>query len=155
MSIIKSATLENRAIPSLDNPAIASAVCLLGRLMIVAIFFISGIGKITAPTATMTYITSLGLPFPQIGLAIGSLVELVGATALVLGYRTRWVAAVLAIYCVATAILVHHHFLDPNQFLHFFKNVAMAGGLLQVVVFGAGRFSWDARSHFRLKSEER
>jgi putative oxidoreductase len=61
-----------------------------------------------------------------------------------LGYRTRWIAAVIAAYCVATAVFFHRDVADPNMFLHFFKNIAMADGLLQIVAFGAGRYSLDA-----------
>jgi putative oxidoreductase len=49
------------------------------------------------------------------------------------------------VFSIAAALAFHNHFADQNQFIHFFKNVAMAGGLLQVVAFGAGRFSLDAR----------
>jgi putative oxidoreductase len=145
MSTIDPAAPAHPRIASPDDRAIASAVCLLGRLMISALFLISGIGKITAPAATIAYIAAFGLPFPQLGLAVGIAVELVLGPALVLGYRTRLVAAVLAVYCVASAFIFHHAFADSNQFLHFFKNIGMAGGLLQVVVFGGGRFSLDER----------
>lgn len=145
MTTFKPATLDRTAIASRDYPAIASAASLLGRLMISALFLISGIGKITAPAATIGYIASLGLPFPQLVLAIAIAVEIILVPALALGYRTRWVATVIAVYCVATAIFFHRNFTDPNQFLNFFKNIAMAGGLLQIVAFGAGRFSLDAR----------
>jgi len=65
--------------------------------------------------------------------------------ALLLGYRTRAVAAILFLFTLVTAALFHNHFADQNQFIHFFKNVAIAGGLLNVVAFGGGRFSLDAR----------
>jgi putative oxidoreductase len=68
-----------------------------------------------------------------------------GSLALIVGYQTRVAAALLAAFSIAAAFAFHNHFADQNQFIHFFKNVAMAGGLLQVVAFGAGRFSLDAR----------
>jgi putative oxidoreductase len=136
MTTIKPATLE--------HTAIGSAASLLGRLMISALFLISGTGKITAPAATIGYIASVGLPFPDLGLAIAIVVELVLVPALVLGYRTRWVATVIAAYCLATAVFFHRDFADFNQLLNFLKNIAIAGGLLQIVCFGAGRFSLDA-----------
>ena len=145
MSTIKPTTRDSQTVALLDNPGIGSAVCLLGRILISIIFLISGISKVTAPAATITYVASAGLPFPQLGLAIGIMVELVLAPALVLGYRTRWVAAVIAAYCVATAKFFHRGFADPNTLFHFLKNIAMAGGLLQIVAFGPGRFSLDAR----------
>ena len=57
---------------------------------------------ITAPAATIGYIQSVGLPLPQVGLAIALVVELLGGVALILGYRTRLVASVLAVFAIAT-----------------------------------------------------
>jgi putative oxidoreductase len=128
-----------------DSRVISAAVPLVGRIFIAAIFLISGLGKIAAPSDTIGYIMSAGLPLPQLGLAIAVFVEVVGGIALIAGYRTRLVATVLAVFCVATAFSFHFHLADQNQFIHFLKNFAIAGGLLQVVAFGASRFSLDAR----------
>lgn len=128
-----------------DSRAISAAVPLVGRILMAAIFVISGLGKIAAPAGTIGYITSAGLPFPQLALAIAVFVEVVGGIALIAGYRTRIVAAVLAVFCVATAFSFHFNLADQNQFIHFLKNIAIVGGLLQVVAFGAGRFGLDAR----------
>jgi putative oxidoreductase len=54
-------------------------------------------------------------------------------------------AAVLALYCVATAVFFHTNFADLDNIIHFLKNVAMTGGLLQIVGFGAGALSIDNR----------
>ncbi|HHY6931021.1 TPA: DoxX family protein [Burkholderia ambifaria] len=127
---------------SLNEP---SAIPLVGRTLIAAIFFISGFGKLMAPDATMAYIGSLGLPAPALGLIGAMVLELAGAAFLVIGYKTRVVALVLAAYAVVTALIFHHALADQNQMFHFLKNLAMAGGLLQVVAFGAGAFSLDNR----------
>ena len=123
----------------------ASALPLIGRVMIAAIFLLSGVSKVTAPAATIGYIQSAGLPLPQVGFAVAVLIELGGGIALVLGYRTRIVAAILAAFAIFTALAFHSALGDQNQFINFFKNVAMAGGLLNVVAFGAGAWSLDAR----------
>ena len=121
------------------------AIPAIGRTFIAAIFLISGIGKLMAPGATMAYIGSLGLPAPALGLVGALVLELAGAVLLVVGYRTRLVALLLAAYAVVTALIFHHALADQNQMFHFLKNLAMAGGLLQVVAFGAGAFSLDNR----------
>ncbi len=123
----------------------AGALPLIGRIAIAAIFLLSGFSKLADPASTIGYIQSAGLPLPQAGFAIALLVELGGGIALVLGYRTRLVAAVLALFSIATALAFHSALGDQNQFIHFFKNVAMAGGLLNVVAFGGGAWSLDAR----------
>lgn len=122
-----------------------ASASLIGRVLLSAIFILSGFSKLAAPAMMVGYIGSVGLPFPQLALALAIIVEIGGGLALVAGYRTRAVAAVLAAFSVFTALAFHNALGDQNQFIHFFKNIAMAGGLLQVVAFGAGRFSLDAR----------
>ena len=128
-----------------DSALDTGLVALTGRILIAAIFLLSGFAKVTAPAATIGYIQAAGLPAPTLAYAAALVVELGGGILLVIGYRTRLVAAALVLFAFATAFGFHHDFADQNQFIHFFKNVAMAGGLLQVVAFGGGRLSVDAR----------
>ena len=132
------------ATPGSSDVAQAS-VSLIGRVLLSTIFILSGFSKLAAPAMMVGYISSAGLPLPQVALVVAILVEIGGGIALIAGYRARAVAAVLAGFSVATALAFHNALGDQNQFIHFFKNIAMAGGLLQVVAFGAGRFSLDAR----------
>ena len=117
---------------------------LLGRVLIGAPFILSGLGKLAAHDATVGYIGSVGLPFPQVGWLIAMTVEMGGGALLLLGYRARLVALVVALFTVATAIFFHRNFADQNQMIHFLKNIMIAGGLLQIVYFGAGPLSIDA-----------
>jgi len=132
-------------IPGGSLSGVLTITPLFGRLLLSAIFILSGVSKVAAPAATIGYIESVGLPFAQLGFAIAVLVEIVGGAALVLGYRARLTAAILAAFTVTAAVAFHSDLADQNQFIHFFKNIAMTGGLLQVVAFGAGSFSLDAR----------
>ena len=116
-----------------------------GRVLIAVLFLLSGLGKIASPTVTEGYIASVGLPAPLFGLLIAILVEVGGGLLLIAGFRTRIVALVLAAFTLATALLFHHNFADQNAMIHFFKNVAIMGGLLQVAAFGPGSVSLDAR----------
>ena len=131
------------AVPALDG--VAPYVATFGRLLLAAIFLISGFGKLTAAAGTIGYIAQAGLPAPTLAYAVALIVELGGGALLVLGYRTRLVAAALALFSLVTAFAFHASFGDQNQTIHFLKNLAIAGGLLQVVVFGAGSFSLDAK----------
>jgi putative oxidoreductase len=121
-------------------------IALAGRVLLAAIFVMSGLGKVAAPAATLAYMKAAGLPFAPVGLAGAALIELGGGLALILGYRTRVAAAVLAAFALVTAAIFHSALGDQNQLIHFFKNVAMAGGLLQIVAFGGGRLSLDGRN---------
>jgi putative oxidoreductase len=123
----------------------SDAAALTGRIFLSAIFIISGLSKLAAPAATVGYIGSVGLPLAPLGFAFAVAVEVLGGLALIAGYRSRLVAAGLAVFTLATALVFHNDLADQNQFIHFFKNIAMVGGLFQVVAFGAGRFSLGAR----------
>ena len=122
-----------------------SALPLVGRLLIATIFLVSAFGKLSAPGATQGYIASVGLPAPLLSYLAALAIELGGGLMLVLGYRTRLAALGLAAFSVISAIVFHHALGDQNQMFHFLKNIAMAGGLLQVVAFGPGAFSLDSR----------
>lgn len=116
----------------------------LGRLLLAAIFLMSGLGKLADPAATAAYIASKGLPLPELAAWGASAVEVFGGLLLIAGFQTRLAALALAGFTVAAAVLFHAEFGDRNQMIHFLKNIAIVGGLLQVVAFGAGAFSLDA-----------
>ena len=128
-----------------SNPSYRNAAALAGRVLIATIFVMSGAGKLADPAGTIAYIGAAGLPFAPIAYAGAVAVELGGGIALVLGYRTRLAAAAMALFSVLAALFFHSALADQNQMIHFFKNIAMAGGLLQVVAVGAGRLSLDGR----------
>ena len=117
----------------------------IGRVLLATIFIFSGIGKLLAPAATMGYIASSGLPFAGLALGVAIAVELGGGLMLALGIQTRLVAAGLAAFSIVTGLAFHNAIGDQNQLIHLLKNFAMAGGLLQVVAFGAGAYSLDQR----------
>src|ERR1700760_4025962 len=103
----------------------------LGRLLLVAVFLLSGVGKIANPSGTIAFISSTGAPFPVLGYALAVAIELGVSASFLLGYRTRATAAILALFCLATAMLFHRNLADQNQMINFMKNFAMAGGFLQ------------------------
>jgi putative oxidoreductase len=117
---------------------------LLGRVLIGAPFILSGLGKLMAHDATVAYISSVGLAFPQLAWVIAMTVEMGGGALLLVGYRARLIALIVALFALATAIFFHRNFADQNQMIHFLKNVMIVGGLLQIVYFGAGPMSIDA-----------
>lgn len=117
----------------------------IGRLLIGLPFIMSGLGKLAAYGPTVALITAVGLPIPPLAYVASVIVELGGGLLLVAGYRVRPVAAVMALFALATAAFFHSNFADQNQMIHFLKNVMMAGGLLQIVHFGAGILSLDNR----------
>jgi putative oxidoreductase len=127
------------------NNTNTSFIPALGRVLLAAIFILSGVGKLLAPAATIGYMESVGLPFATLGLVGAIALEVGGGLLLVVGLRTRLVAAVLAVFTIVTGLIFHHAIGDQNQMIHLLKNFAIAGGLLQVMAFGAGAYSLDQR----------
>lgn len=123
----------------------AASFAAVGRVLLASLFILSGIGKIAAPAATQGYIASMGVPFPMLAYSVAIVVEVGGGLLIVAGYQTRIVALTLAVFSLAAAAMFHLDFGDQNQMVHFLKNVAIAGGFLQVAAFGAGALSLDAR----------
>ena len=125
------------------------ALALLGRILLAALFVPAGFGKISGFEGTVGYIGSVGLPLPALGAIAAIMVEL-GLGLLLLGFKTRISAIVLAVFTVAAAVFFHNYWALPadkafvNQ-LMFWKNIAIAGGLLAFAAFGAGRFSIDKK----------
>ncbi len=136
-----SLALETRGASSTTSDLLAAT----GRVLLAAIFVLSGVSKLADPAGTIAYITSAGLPAPSLAYGAAVAVELVGGLLLIAGIRTRFVASAIAAFSLAAAFGFHANLADQNQFIHFFKNVALAGGLLQVAAFGSGRFGFDRR----------
>ena len=116
---------------------------LAGRILIAAIFILSGYGKIGGYAGTQGYMESMGVPGMLLPLVI--LTELGGGILIVLGLWTRLAALALAGFSIVAALLFHRNFGDQMQMILFLKNFAMAGGFLFLVAHGAGAFSLDAR----------
>ncbi len=120
-----------------------SAFLLLGRVMASVIFILSGYGKAVAMAGTVGFFTKIGVPVPEIAYYVAVIVELGGGLLLLVGFQTPIVALILAVFCVASALLAHTNFADMAQQIQFMKNLAMAGGYLAFAAAGAGAFSVD------------
>jgi putative oxidoreductase len=125
-------------------------LALIGRLVLAWFFVPAGWGKIAGFAGTVAYAASAGLPMPQVGVAAGLLIELLGGLMLLVGFKTRWAALALAVFSVAAAFFFHNYWTLPEaqqtmQQLNFTKNLAIAAGLLAFAAFGPGRFSFDVR----------
>ena len=115
---------------------------LTGRVLISAMFLVAGLGKIGGYAGTQAYMEATGVPGALLPLVIA--LEVLGAVAIVVGFRTRIVAAALAGFSLVSALLFHSAD-DPMQHLFFMKNLAVTGGFLFLVARGAGDWSLDAR----------
>lgn len=123
----------------------ANFVLLVARILLALIFVMSGFGKLTNIAGTAGYFASYSLPAPTAVAVIVGLIELLGGLAILVGFKTRIAAWVLAIFSVASALVAHTDFADQMQMINFLKNLAMAGGFLALAVAGAGSISVDGR----------
>lgn len=115
----------------------------VGRALMALIFILGGLSKFGDLAGTGAYMQGVGLPAILAGPAAAF--ELLGGLAVLLGWKTRLVAPLLAGFCVVTAALFHSNFSDQMQMIMFMKNLAMAGGFLTLYAHGAGAMSLDAR----------
>lgn len=123
---------------------------LAGRIALGLIFLWSGYGKLVNISGTVGYMEAYHLPLADILVWPAALLEFAGAILLLAGWKARWAALALAAFSLVSALIFHNFWAVPadqalNQTIHFMKNIAIAGGLLQVFAFGAGRFALDAR----------
>lgn len=117
---------------------------LAGRILISVLFLLSGLGKVGAYAATAAYMASAGVPGALLPLVIAT--EVLLPLAIIIGWKTRVAAFLLAGFALLTALAFHTNFADQTQMIMFLKNLAIAGGLLLLVGHGAGEFSLDHRS---------
>jgi len=126
-----------------------SIIPLSGRVLLSAMFLMSGVGEPVGFYGVSGLIASVGLPVPQL-LAVGAMaVDLIGGIMLLLGWKTRWAAAALLIFTGVT-LLFHGFWSAPpsqvaDQLIEFMKNITIMGGFLYVIAFGPGELSLDAK----------
>ena len=145
MSNSITATANNTdALPGRDLLALA------GRLLVAYLFIPAGFAKLMGFAGTVGYIKSVGLPLPEVAAAIAIVVELGAGIALLLGYKTRIAAIVLAVFTLVASFFFHAYWAAPEAMkmvatLLFTKNIAIVGGLLTLAAFGPGRLSIDKK----------
>jgi putative oxidoreductase len=123
----------------------APAVVLAGRVLLSILFIIAGFGKLTSIAGTAAFFGKLGLPLPTVTAIVVGLVEFFGGLAILVGFKTRIAAIVLAVFTLGATAVAHLDFSQAGNALMLQKNLAITGGFLLLAVLGAGPFSIDAR----------
>ena len=119
---------------------------LIGRILISALFLISAYNKVFSIDGTMSWMEGFGVPGFLLYAVI--VIEIILPLFVIVGYKARIAAALLAIFCVATAFIFHLDFSDPMQKISFFKNIGLAGGFLFIVVNGTKDWSVDKEKKY-------
>jgi putative oxidoreductase len=118
----------------------------LGRLLMSSVFIWDGIFGLRNPESVAKYYAGVHVPLPDVSVWVVGIFQLVFGLAILVGYKSRFAAMLLIIFCLITAFAVHLPAGDLSNMTNFYKNLAMAGGLLYVVAFGSGPLSIDSRS---------
>src|SRR5688572_22814545 len=126
----------------MDQVKLAGGVGLVGRLLLAALFLYDGWVVINNYGATADYLAQFVVP--PLLLVPALLVQVVGGLLIAAGWNTRLAALALSLFCISTAVIFHTQFGDPNEALQFWKDLAIAGGLLILAAHGTGAYSVDS-----------
>ena len=123
---------------------------LVGRILLSLVFLIAGYRKLMAVAGSAGYFAKLGFPMPEVMVWVAIAIELGGGILLLLGWKARWAASLLALFTLIAAFAAHRFWeVDPaqyaNQMNHFLKNLAIVGGMMFVAAAGPGALSVDGR----------
>ena len=120
-----------------------------GRLLLSALFLIEGVGKITVQEDVIMYMEDYGVP--GVLFVPATVLEILFPLLLIVGYRTKWAAAVMALFTFSVAIIFHTDFSEKMQMIFFLKDIAIAGGFMIIIAYGPGKISLD--HYFKSKQE--
>jgi putative oxidoreductase len=123
----------------------SNIVLLAARILMSIIFLLSGFEKLADISGTAAYFANYHLPATTPLAILVGMIELLGGLAVLVGFGTRIAAWVLAVFCVATALVAHTDWSDMNQMINFLKNLAICGGFIALATAGAGALSVDER----------
>ena len=121
----------------------------VGRVLLSALFLIEGLGKISMQEDVIMYMEDYGVP----GLLFlpATILEILFPLFLIVGYKTKWAASIMALFTFAVAIIFHTNFDEGVQMIFFLKDLAIAGGFMIIVAYGPGKISLD--HYFSSKKE--
>ena len=121
----------------------------VGRILLSALFLIEGVGKISMQEDVIMYMEDYGVP--EILFVPATILEILFPLLLIVGYKTKWAALVMALFTFTVAIIFHTDFSEGIQMIFFLKDLAIAGGFMIIVAYGPSKISLD--HYFKSKQE--
>ena len=113
----------------------------LGRVLLSTLFLVEGIGKISLQEDVIMYMDDYGVP--EILFAPAVILETLFPLLLIVGYKTKWAALIMALFTFTVAIIFHTDFSEGMQMVFFLKDIAIGGGFMIIVAYGPGKISLD------------
>ncbi len=141
------------------NPSNQNLAALAGRLLVAAIFVLSGLNKLGDFAGTSAMMRSVGLPMAELLLVAAIVIEVVGGLMIVIGWQARSAAVALFLFMIPVTFVFHNPWAATDgaaaqqQLIHFLKNLAIAGGLLNLIAFGPGAYSAEAHKAHKADKE--
>ncbi|MHA6909382.1 DoxX family protein [Ralstonia pseudosolanacearum] len=119
---------------------------LLSRVLMMLLFLISGWGKLTGFSATVGYMGTVGAPMPMLAAIVAVIMEFGVGIALLIGFWTRPLALLMALFVLGTALIAHTFWnvegaMQTANMVQFYKNLSIMGGLILLSVTGAGKYA--------------
>ena len=121
----------------------------IGRLLLSALFLIEGFGKISNQENVIMYMEDYGVP--EILFVPATILEILFPLLLIVGYKTKWAALVMALFTFTVAIIFHTDFSEGMQMIFFLKDMAIAGGFMIIIAYGPSKISLD--NYLKLKQK--
>ena len=124
---------------------------LIGRLLISNLFIVSGFKKLIGFAGTAGFMAammpSLGYGMIKLLLVLTIAVELGGGLMVLIGWQARSAAAAIFLWMIPVTYIIHAYWgLPPEQmqmqFINFHKNLAIMGGMLYIIAYGPGAYSF-------------
>ena len=119
---------------------------LIGRIFISSVFLLSAYNKIFNYDGTITWMEGYGIPgfllWPTI------ILEIILPVLIIIGYKTQISATLLAIFCIATAVIFHLDFANQMQVIALLKNFGLAGGFIFIAVNGPKEWALDQKKKY-------
>jgi len=127
-------------------------ICLLlGRLLMGSYFILPGLMKISNYQGTTEYMLAHNVPATAILLPITIVLQIALGLAVILGFKGKFAAFILAGLTLVICIYMHNFWTmeegvaRAHEMQNFVKNMAIMGGLLIISALGTGKFSLDNR----------
>ena len=143
---------------AIDHEKFNNSLNVVARVLLASLFLSAGISKITNFQVIVDLVASIGIPYAGGWTVLVILLEIVGSTAIIVGYRARVAAVLLGIFTIITAFLFHSYWAAPAdqqyvQQLLFLKNISIAGGLFLLASFNSGSWSLDTKLEHKRESQ--